>query len=313
VAVLASLRGIERLGCLNKPQYLAQPKAVLRRFFGVPRTFPGFRVVPLRWGLPIEVDTREDVGREISNCGIFEIPVLEAIFRLADCADAVVDAGANIGFMTSAALASAAKMVIAFEPHPDVFRQLEKNVALWTQARPEIAGRIFARQAAVSDKNGVAALRIPYSFSGNHGLSTLEAGPKGGTYREIEVPTVTLAQVVEECGGSVGLLKMDIEGHEFTALNASRITLEAGKIRDIIFEDHEGMDSEVSRLLERSGYTIFGLNRTPFGPALLDKRASVAWYFVSEAYNILATRDPERAVSRMRDRGFRCLRNRRDH
>ncbi len=279
----------------------------------MPRTLPGFRVVPLRWGFPIEVDTREDVGREISNCGIFEIPVLEAIFRLTDPTDTVVDVGANIGFMTSAALACAAKMVIAFEPHPEVFRQLKKNVALWAEARPEIAGHTDVRQAAVSDRNGVASLRIPFSFSGNHGLSTLETSPKGGTYREIEVPTVTLAHVVEECGGSIGVLKMDIEGHEFTALNASRATLDAGRIRDIIFEDHEGMDSAVAQLLGKSGYTIFDLNRTPFGPALLDKRASLAWYFVSEAYNILATRDPQRAIARMRNRGFRCLRNLRCH
>jgi hypothetical protein len=90
--VMTSLKVVALLGRFNKPQYLVQPKAVLRRLFGIPRTPPGKQVVHLRWGLPLEVDPSESIGREIRICGIFEIPVLETIFRLTYCTDTVLDA-----------------------------------------------------------------------------------------------------------------------------------------------------------------------------------------------------------------------------
>lgn len=282
---MATLRWIDMLGRLNKPQYLLQPKAILRRFFSVPRTTSGLKFVRLLWGLPIEVDTGDNTEKEISNCGIIEIPVLEAIFRLTDPTDNFLDVGANIGYMSSAAVAAGAKRIVALEPHPEIFSRLRRNIALWTETQPQIADCIIARQEAVSDKKGMALLRIPSDFSANSGHSTLEAGRGDESYSEVEVPTITLTQVIEQCGEPIGVLKIDIEGHELAVLTASQDSLHRGRVRDIIFEDFEGMNSKVSQLLSRLGYSIFGLNRTPFGPVLLDSITSATWFYASEAYN----------------------------
>lgn len=300
----------KNLSYLNRPEYLLQPKAVLRRLFGLPRAPGGLRIVQLNWGLPLEVDTREDMGVLIARTLIFDLCVTEAIFRLTDPADVFLDIGANSGFMSSAAVAAGAKKIVSFEPHPEVFRQLKRNISLWAEVHPRILDRITARQEAVSDKKGTAMLRIPdRRFQRNRGLATLEAGRGGESYSEVEVPTITLTRVVEQCGEPIGVLKIDIEDHELTALTASQDSLQAGRVRDIIFEDHEGMNSKVSQLLSRFGYSVFNLNKTPLGPVLLDSEAFANWVLATGDYNFLATLDPDRALRRMSGRGFMCLRN----
>lgn len=87
--------------------------------------------------------------------------VVEAIFRLVEPDDIFIDIGANIGYMSSAALAAGAKKILSFEPHPELFQQLERNIALWPEARPEIADRVSARRQAISNREGTAKLRFP--------------------------------------------------------------------------------------------------------------------------------------------------------
>ncbi len=47
--------------------------------------------------------------------------VVEAICRLTSPDDVFLDVGANIGFMSSVALAQGAKSVFAFKPNPLIF------------------------------------------------------------------------------------------------------------------------------------------------------------------------------------------------
>jgi FkbM family methyltransferase len=296
---------------LNKPEYLYQPKAILRRSLGWKRSSAnGTEIVQLPWGFPLEVNTSELIGRIISHSGIFELSAVEAIFRLTDSTDVFLDLGANIGYMSSAAHASKAKMVISFEPHPELFRQLQRNVSLWAEVRPGIANREFVRQEAISNKSGTAKLRFSKrEFSKNQGVATLENGHGRDDCVEVEVSTVALDQVIEQCGEGVGVLKIDIEGHELTAFEAAMAPLQAGSVRDIIYEDHQGMSSDVSRLLSSCGYSLFGLNKTLLGPVLLDSKAAVDRFrpYSPDPLNFLATRSPDRARRRMSHHGFQCL------
>jgi FkbM family methyltransferase len=262
------------------------------------------------------VDTQEEIGWRIFHAGVYDVSVTEAIFRLTDPEDVFLDVGANIGFMTSVALAAGAKQIIAFEPHPDIFNQLKRNVALWAEHNPRVVEQVTVRQQAISDKNARLALRTSRrNFLKNRGLATLEAesGERhaGDVYDEVFVPACTFTEVAEQCGGQIGVLKLDIEGHEFTALTGSSRLFRSGKVRDIVFEDHHGMHSKVSRLLRDSGYTIFGLNQTPFGPVLLEKEVAPGSFFShANSTNFLATLDAVRAHRRMSNRGFICLRKR---
>lgn len=300
---------------LNKPEYLLQPKAILRRIFGQRDTTGVSEVAKLPWGLPLEVNPSEAIGRAISHHGLFEMSVVEAIFRLTEPTDIFIDIGANIGFMSSVAVAAGAKKILAFEPHPALFQQLGRNISLWAEAQPRIADRISTRQEAISNKEGTAVLRFPkLGFSGNNGLASLELGNScEGDYAEFEVPTTTLTKIIAQCAEPIGVLKIDIEGHELTVFKAANASLQAGRVRDIIFEDFQGLHSEVSQLLSSFGYSLFGLNKTLLGPVLLNDQAAVT-RFISRSYegsfSFLATRDAARARDRMSPRGFRCLEKR---
>ncbi len=301
------------LKLLNKPEYLYQPNALVRRIFIPKSVHKGTRVVKLPWKLDLEVNPAEAVGRAISHHGLFEIAVVETIFRLADRADVFLDIGANIGFMSAVAISAGVKRVISFEPHPALFERLSRNLGMWIDAQPEIAGRIQLRQIAISESEGKACLHIPeHDFSTNHGTSSLELREEE-SHIDIETIATTLDRVIEECGEPIGVLKIDIEGHEFKAFTGGYKSFKAGKVRDIIFEDHEGVTSEVSRLLAALGYSIFGLNKTPLGPVLLASAASVERFqgISDEPLNFLATLNPARASLRMSRTGYECLRQRR--
>lgn len=304
------------LGVLTRPEYLLRPKAIFCRALNWGRSRVGVETVHLDWGLPIEVDTQEEIGWKIFHAGVYDVSVTEAIFRLTDPDDVFLDVGANIGFMTSVALAAGAKKMIAFEPHPEIFNQLNRNVALWAEHNPRVVEQVTIRQQAISDTNATLILRASRrDFLKNRGLATLEAENDeqhaGDDYDEVFVPACTFTEVAEECGGQIGVLKLDIEGHEFTAITGSLSLFRSGKVRDVIFEDHHGMHSKVSRLLRDSGYSIFGLNQTPFGPVLLEKEVAPRSFFGhASSTNFLATIDAVRAHRRMSNRGFICLRKR---
>jgi FkbM family methyltransferase len=291
---------------LNMPEYIYQPGASIRRVFGRDAS-SGSKIVLLPWGLRIEVDLEEAIGRALNHHGLFEISVVEAIFRLTDPSDVFLDVGANIGYMSAAAVSANAREIYSFEPHPTLFDRLSRNIAMWEEACPAIAGRVQCKQAAVSEKPGHTTLYIPSGFKTNTGISSLEADAGRVPGLTLDVRTTTLDEIIGE--RSIGVLKIDIEGHEFKAFAASRKIRDASRVRDIIFEDFDGMTSQVARLLSEAGYTLFGLNKTVFGPALLDTENSVRRFrsFSNESRNFLATLDPDRARSRMMKRGYRCL------
>jgi FkbM family methyltransferase len=297
------------LKLLNKPEYLYQPGALARRIFSLKPVGNGSRIVKLPWKLTLEVNPAEAVGRAIAHHGLFEVAVVETIFRLAESTDTFLDVGANIGFMSAVAISAGVKQVISFEPHPALFERLSRNLGMWIDAKPEIAGRIQLKQVAISESEGKACLRIPkHDFSTNQGTSSLELREEESDMG-IETMTTTLDRVVEGCHEPIGVLKIDVEGHEIKAFTGGRESLKAGKVRDIIFEDHEGVTSEVSRMLAAFGYSIFGLNKTLLGPVLLASAASVKRFqgISDEPLNFLATLNPARATLRMSRSGYECL------
>lgn len=290
---------------LNRPEYIYQPGKLLRRLRGKGSRQEGDQVINLPWKLPIEVDSSETIGRILSHHGIFEMPVVEAIFRLVDPGDLVLDAGANIGYMAAVAAAAGARKVISFEPHPILFTRLERNVTRWNEDA-RFAGRFEARKEAVSSEKGSATLFIPkMGFAENQGLASLEAQADQGAHHQVQVSANTVDAVILNSGGSVGVLKIDIEGHEFHAFKGATVSLREKKIRDIIYEGFEGADSEASKLLMGYGYSIYGLQCSIFGPVLSD-RLSGGRRHIGD-HNLVATLDPSRIRKRMSGMGFKCL------
>jgi FkbM family methyltransferase len=155
------------------------------------------------WGHPLRLYPHENVSDR------------KALFRphrfdpreLAQLASAVqpdghitfVDIGANAGFYSLFLLSHAADpTILAFEPHPVIFRRLEHNL------------RFFARQGvhlfpyALGDAEGVATLQLA------GGSSHIGEGDAG-----VEVRVRKLMDVLSEQGiVRIDVLKIDVEGYE---------------------------------------------------------------------------------------------------
>jgi FkbM family methyltransferase len=178
----------------------------------------------------------------------------------------VLDVGANAGDTTDhyRALFPAAA-IHAFEPYPDVHRELARRFA----ADP----RVRAHQIAVTDAPGTRRLFVNDAHVTNsllpHNPASLEwagASPDG-LGRTIDVPAATLDAF---CGAEglarVDLLKMDIQGGEAMALRGAAQLLARRAVRLIYVEvlfaplyDGQAYFCDVSAILDGYGYQLFGL------------------------------------------------------
>src|SRR2546423_11920523 len=119
------------LSGLLKPCYVFAPATLVRRIY-LHFSWPDSdqAIVELPWGMQIEVNLNDLIGREIFKQRIFDLAVSECAWRLLSRGDRVIVAGANIGYMTMlfAARIGATGLVHAFEPHPRVVDRLKRNL-----------------------------------------------------------------------------------------------------------------------------------------------------------------------------------------
>ena len=210
-------------------------------------------VARLAWGDEIEVDPREMIGSAICRMGVYDLVVVEAIWRLTDREDVALDVGANIGAMTSAFLARCSR-VWAYEPHPQLFERLTRNGARWAAEAtcPSSSSRLELRRTGRLD--------IPSDFSANSGTAALASS--GERVRVLTLDGSLPRTIVP------AIAKVDVEGHEKAVIDGGTRTFEC--LRDVIFEDHNCYPSELSSDLEERGFRIFGLQKRLLRPALVD-------------------------------------------
>jgi FkbM family methyltransferase len=322
---------------LNKPYYVLRPSQLVRRLLRAGRGRPRgeeFESAVLPWGLTIRFRPGEMIGSSIARTGLYDLSVSEVIYRLIDPGELAVDVGANIGHMVSlmAVRVGPAGRVIAFEPQPDVFAELSYNVERWkghpgcergSLARP--LGRITALEMALSDHSGKGSLLTPEEFQQNRGTASLVCSHPS-LDGQSTIDEVSLARLDElfQPDDRIGLLKLDVEGHEIHVLRGAAGMLDRGQIRDLIVEEHAPYPTEVTRCLEAAGFTLFRLGQSFWGPEVRAATAEPMPAFGPRAGSpdplpvastrrswdppsYLATRDPERAVARLRARGWRAL------
>jgi FkbM family methyltransferase len=283
-----------------KPWYVYRPRQLALRLTRTLRGVPGERAaVALPWGAELTVDPRETIGRSLWTTGVYDVAVSELLFRLTQPGAVAVDAGANIGYMTSilSVRAGPGGRVHAFEPHPLLAERLRENVGRLAN-RPSCAP-VEVRQVALSDAAGRATLVCPEEFASNHGVGHVAADGAG-----IEITTVRLDDVLP---GGADVMKMDVEGHEPAVLRGAERLLAGRRIRHLIFEEHQGAESETCRLLRDAGYTLLQLGWRINGPVL----ASTAEPSVCKRYeapSYLATVDPDGARAAARPCGWMVLR-----
>ena len=297
---------------LFQPEYWFRPRQVYHRLTRRgPRPADADVITP--WGLPMRVHPSEDMGMVIWHLGVIDLVVCEACWRLLDPGETALDVGANIGQMTGllARRTGPTGEVWSFEPHPEVRAELERHVAAWRKTDLPL-GHVRVHGVALSNASGAAALFEPRTFSGNRGTASLElvstesggANDAGG--RSFTVPTQAFDEVFPK-DRRVGVLKIDVEGHEPQVFAGALRTLRDRRIRDIVFEEHQSLPSPASKLLTDAGYTLFSLEQAFWGPRIHSPTEAINrphWL----PPNYLATLDPARAIAKFRPGGWQVLR-----
>ncbi len=294
------------LKIFTTPEYLFNPRQIfvrLRRSIVKPTMEKS--VVRLPWGDEITIRPDECIGCAIWYYGIFDLIVAEALARLVDEGDCVLDVGSNIGQMTSLLrrLVGPTGRVDAFEPHPDLFDELMANYDSWgCHDRESI---VNLHQIGLSDVNGRAQMILPESWDTNRGIGRINDLSETDE-RKIEIDIRTLAKMIPE-GQNIGMCKIDIEGHEYKAFMGAEALLKNHQIRDIVFEELNPFPTEVHLLLKSHGYKIFALWTSALRPVLSELKEDFITPTTRDGMNYLATIDPNRARKRFAGLGWKVM------
>ena len=167
----------------------------------------------------------------------------------------VVDVGANIGFYTLvfADLVGAAGKVIAFEPHPDLYRAAAENVR-----RNGKSGIVRIHNCALGAQAGELYLQPGHMNSGDNRLQR-----SGNPARSIAVQVKRLDDVL--ASEKVDWIKIDVQGWECDVLEGMGETLARNRESlQVCMEfwprgiQQAGRDPmEAIAILRRAGYALY--------------------------------------------------------
>lgn len=294
---------IKSLAGFAKPEYFFRPHQIWRRLWrGAAGRRKELKVVRLPWGLVIVVDPSESLGWSVYTRAIYETAVTEALWRLVRPGDIVVDGGANIGYMTSilAVRVGVRGRIYCFEPHPEVFQELQRNVATWEASNQ--CGSFCLYQAALGATEGVASLRVPEFISANRGVSRIEPDNAHGKGQILQVRVLALDEVIPP-QETIGVVKLDVEGYELAVLKGMERILRERRVRHVIFEELDGFPANTHKFLHEKGYAIFGIEHHFRGIRCVPNGQPRFDPMNGPPPNYLATIEPELTVSRLQS-GF---------
>ena len=290
------------LRSICKPQYFFRPRWVLRKLLRNLVPAVAQTTVRLPWGAKLEVDTRDTVGHAIASQGVYDIVTSEVLWRVTDLTDRTMDVGANIGYFTSllAHRVGHAGQVLAFEPHPETYSILQRNVALQERR----GSCISAFNVALSNAEGEAILDMLPGDSSNTSHAFLNSQPSSTS---IAVRTSRGERYVDRYK-DVGVLKIDAQWHEAAILEGFGGYLSSRKIRDIVFEEEAPFPAHSHSVLLDAGYSILWFEEHFRGPKIIapsSKPRNLRPYDLLPSY--LATLDPKRAEQRLSASGWQCF------
>jgi FkbM family methyltransferase len=291
---------------MSKPHFVFRPGQAVIRLREITSPQAGReRQVVLPWGAKIDCLSGERVGSSLCRTGIYDLPVSEALARLVDPGDCVIDAGANIGYMSSLAAWRAGDRgrVLSFEPNPAVLPALQRNVARWGN-QTGIAP-VTVHPVALSDENGRATLCATADFATNMGTASLSEHSPEDTAQSWQVESRRLDDYIRL--DRIGMLKLDVEDHELNVMRGAQKAIAERRVRDILLEDRTQGPSPKLEFLRRAGYHILAIDQGFLGLRVTDSRPSTAERIAYDPPTFLATCDVPRARGRLSGLGWTVL------
>lgn len=282
------------------PRFVLRPDILLRAVARKWLSNGGPVVAKTAWGDWIEVDAHKFIGSQIYLRGTFELHVCETLARLTDPGEEVCDVGANLGLMTSllSKRVGSEGKVFACEAHPEVFACLQANIGRWPRKN------VQAFHAAVSRSVGELRITDGGTSVGNEGIArVVEDTDTPSARRSFSVPSLTLDNLF--AGRRIGMMKVDVEGHELAVFEGAAASLKAHVIRDIVYEGPSFPHAAVHRLLAGYDYQLFRIEAGFWKPRLIPLDESTR--LPEPLGDFLATTQPDRAMHRMAPGGWHVL------
>jgi len=187
---------------------------VVREFeIGIPGTLHSFRV---------ETDNRDiSVGVFWRGLQAWEPTLGRVLLELGRRSATFFDVGANVGLASLLVAASSPPTrVHAFEPVPQIFERLRRNV----EVNPGFTN-VVLHQLALSNTSGEAVMHVPLDEWGRVPTEA-SLGPRSQVSQDAATRVETLDNIVQQHAiDRVDLVKIDTEGTEHWVLEGARETL----------------------------------------------------------------------------------------
>ncbi len=175
--------------------------------------------------------------------------------------DYVVDIGAHIGYYTLilADIVGPTGKVYSFEPNPETFKILKKNV--------ETNGykNVVLEQKAVSNKKGRIKLYLSKINTGDSRIHEV-SDDESFKYKEFNVESVSLDSYFKNVK-RINFFKMDIQGAEPLALEGMKKLLKTKNLKFTMEFSPENLHSfgfnpeKILNTLSKEGYTLVDLDK----------------------------------------------------
>ncbi|MFZ0747569.1 MAG: FkbM family methyltransferase [Terracidiphilus sp.] len=181
-------------------------------------------------------------------------PELKLVQCICNRSELSIDVGANRG-VYAYLFSRHSERVLAVEPHPLMVEHLKKS----------LPGSVWVLNFAASDEEGECEFHIPQQAGRDvDSRCSLEAGANGEfTTRTITVERKRLDKL-SMGGRSVGVIKIDVEGHELSTLRGITGLIVQSKPTIIVESEarhHSGAPQNVFQFLLQFGYRGYFVHR----------------------------------------------------
>ena len=222
---------------------------------------------------------------------LYEKETVTLITKLIKPGMKIINIGANIGYFTIllANLVGPSGKVFSFEPHPENFEFLRKNLEINNCTNVE------SIMKAISNKNEKTTL-LHSTSSAWHSLGTKE----GPGFKRIPVETITIDDFLKDLDIEIDFVIMDAEGSETNIIQGMTKTLQKNPHLEIIaeynpatleFVDSSGMD--LITIIKKIGFSIYLIEKNG-ELKLITGEKLLKDYPKNKFTNIFLTREPEK-------------------
>jgi len=210
-------------------------------------------------GVFLELDQSDPVASGAVALGVYERYESEIFRSKVKFGMAIIDIGANLGYYTAIAskLTGDKGLVVAFEPEPNFFKLLSRNIG-----RNNLKN-VACFELAIAEKNGLTNLYLSNENKGHNSIIRSEE-----LKTSVQVKTTTLDNFLDfQKIAKVDIIKMDIEGAEILALEGMKNTL-IKHLPLLFLEFSPHSITKINRnpidllsILRGIGYSIFEINK----------------------------------------------------